>query len=200
MDHEIPWPRAGDRLFLQDDNWMDACVGWSSDQWHGYAEGYRRAANILVRHVTETQREQDYLIYPIVFLYRQSIEVSLKYLLVTGSELLAREQSNTNHHRLVPLWQQCRPMIEEVWPTGPKQDLDAVTDILLQFEKKDPVSTVFRYPVNTKGDASLEASERINILNFAEVANRVFTLLESCITAFRQYLEYQSEMEREYRQ
>jgi hypothetical protein len=142
---------------------------------------------------------QDYLIYPIVFLYRQAIEVSLKHLLMKGSQLLDREPVIPKHHRLLPLWQQCRPIIEKVWPDGPKQDLEAVGEVLVQFEARDPVSTVFRYPVDTSGQASLPRNERIDIRNFAEVANRILSLMDACCCGFGEFLQYKWEMEREYR-
>jgi hypothetical protein len=198
MIPEIPWPRLGDVLFTDgDDCWHNACVGWSREAWVGYAEGYRLAADLLVQHVADTQSKQDFLIYPIVFLYRQAMEVSLKYLLFKGSQLLDRKPVVPKQHRLVPLWQECRAIIEEVWPEGPKQDLDAVGAVFAQFDAKDPVSTVFRYPLDTAGRASLTTSERINIRNLSEVANRVYSLVDACGCGVSEYLQSKWEMERE---
>ena len=54
MIPEDPWPRKGDVLFVDGGDWLqNACVGWSGDEWHGYAEGYRRAAELLVQHVAD---------------------------------------------------------------------------------------------------------------------------------------------------
>src|SRR5438094_155590 len=139
MNEEIPWPQKGDVLFTAgSDWWHNACVGWSRDQWIAYAQGYKIAADLLVEHVKETQRQQDFLVYPIVFLYRQSFEIALKHLLRQGSRLLDQEQQLPTHHRLVPVWQQCRSILEHVWPSGPKEDLDAVSAIIQQFDEKDP--------------------------------------------------------------
>jgi hypothetical protein len=198
MSDEFPWPRAGDVLFSGGGDWFNACVGWKRNQWFGYAEGYRRAADLLVQHIADTQRDQDFLIYPIVFLYRQAVEVALKHLIWIGAQLLDKQPELPKHHRLVPLWRQCRPIIEQVWPDGPKQDLDAVGAVLDQFEARDPVSTVFRYPVTKEGWVSLSGNERIDLRNFAEVANRVFSLLDACANGFREYLQHKWEMEREY--
>lgn len=199
INTDNPWPRDGDILFLDGaDWWHNACVGWSREEWDGYAEGYRRAGNLLVQHVSETQANQDYLIYPIVFLYRQAIEVALKHLLFKGTQLLDRGTNIPKNHRLVPLWHQCRKIIEEVWPGGSKEELDAVGEMLLQFDGRDPTSTVFRYPVNTLGQPSLPDNERINIRNFSEVANRVYALLDAGCCGVTDYLQMKAEMEREY--
>jgi hypothetical protein len=198
MSPDIPWPRKGDLLFVDgDDWWHNACVGWSCEEWHGYAEGYKRAADLLVQHVADTQSNQDYLIYPIVFLYRQALEIALKHLLYKGSLLLDRDSGIPKQHRLVPVWQQCRAIIEEVWPEGPRDELDSVGEILHQFDYRDPVSTVFRYPVDTSGRASLPVNERINIRNFSQVANRVFSLVDAAGSGVSEYLQSKWDMERD---
>jgi hypothetical protein len=197
MSVELPWPRAGDELFSNDGGWFNACVGWDRDHWFGYIEGYKLAAELLVQHVIDETRNQDLLIYPIVFLYRQAVELALKHLIWLGSQLQGQRPELPMHQRLVPLWRQCRSIIEEVWPAGPRQDLDAVGAVLDQFEARDPISTVFRYPVTKEGRSSLSVSERFDILNLAEVANRVLALLDSCACGFSEYLQYKWDMERE---
>lgn len=198
MPSNIPWPRKGDELFTDGKNsWHNACTGWSHQQWIAYQEGYKRGADLLVKHIVDTHSGHDFLIYPIVFLYRQAIELSLKHLLRNGNMLLNRKPTIPKHHRLVPLWRECRPILEQVWPDGPKEDLDAVNDVLVQFEAKDPGSTVFRYPVDTSGKASMPNSERIDIQNFSEVANRILSLLEGCEAGISEYLQTMLEMQRE---
>ncbi len=126
MSDERPWPRKGDVLFAEaTDWWHNACVGWSREEWFGYAEGYKRSGDVLVQHVIDTQSDQDFLVYPIIFLYRHALEIALKHILVKGFQLLDKEQPLPKQHRLAQLWQPCRQILEEVWPEGPKEDLDA---------------------------------------------------------------------------
>lgn len=199
MSDELPWPRAGDMVFSSDGYWFNACVGYAGDDWHMYIRGYKLAADLLVQYVTDQQRAQDSLIYPIVFLYRQAVELCLKCMIWVGSQLQGKPPVLLTHHRLLPLWRQCRPIIEEVWPDGPKQVLDAVEAALDQFDANDPVSTTFRYPVTKEGRPSLSISKCIDIQHFAEVVNRVLGLLDSCACEFSEYLKYyKSDMEREY--
>ncbi len=68
--------------------------------WHGYVEGYKLAADLFVQHIGDTYSKQNYLIYPIVFVYRQAIEVgpeaayfSKAFSYLIGSRLF---QSNTD--------------------------------------------------------------------------------------------------------
>lgn len=195
MSAELPWPRADDVLFASGHDWLNACVGWTSDQWHGYIEGYKLAADLLVQQVERDQRNQDLLIYPIVFLYRHALEVSLKHLIWVGSQLRDTRPELSTHHRLVPLWRQCRPIIEEVWPHGSKEDLEAAGALLEQFETRDPNSTVFRYPVTKEGLPAHSSSEHIHIGNFAKVANGVLSLLDGCASGFSQCIQHKWDTE-----
>src|SRR6266849_9877987 len=96
MDEELtssPPPRKGDLLFRGDlPDWHNnACLNvmHGYDQI-GYTEGYRRGARLLVEYVAENARDQDYLVYPIIFLYRHHIELALKNIIVRGPYLIDR--------------------------------------------------------------------------------------------------------------
>lgn len=198
MKPNVPWPCVGDVLFTSGENWLNACVGWSRDQWFGFKEGYRRSAMILTQHIADKLQDQDVLVYPVAFLYRQALEISLKHLIWLGRQLQDEEASFPTHHKLVPLWNICQAMIEEVWPDGKKEDLEAVSAVLSQFESRDPSSTLFRYPLTKDGQVPFTHHENIDIGNFSTVIERVFAFLDSCASAFQTYLDDQREMEREF--
>src|SRR5574337_1772669 len=103
-DSEAPWPSEGDVLFASGGSWHTACVGWSSDQWYGYTEGYRQAAEILLQHVINSGHDQDKLFNPIVFSSRHYLEIKLKYLLLSAARLLDRDGSISADHRLTHTW------------------------------------------------------------------------------------------------
>ncbi len=54
-------------------------------------EGYRRGARLLVEHVDEHARDQDFLVYPIMFLYRHHIELALKNIILQVPYVIERE-------------------------------------------------------------------------------------------------------------
>ncbi|GAC19580.1 hypothetical protein [Paraglaciecola arctica] len=66
-------------LFSSGEDWQsNACVNCSHDSIGLYIDGYRQAADTLAHKVVESSRDQDILVYPIVFLFRQYIELQLK--------------------------------------------------------------------------------------------------------------------------
>lgn len=79
-EQNTPMPRKEDKLFegsLPD--WENnACIDMMHGGSYPYINGYLYAARLLVNEVTSTQRHQDTLVYPAIFLYRHYIELQLK--------------------------------------------------------------------------------------------------------------------------
>ena len=196
--NDSPWPRKGDTFFESADDWYhNACVNWSSDSWDLYAVGYKRAGDILVDHITDTQLEQDFLVFPIVFNYRQYIELQSKQLIRVGHRLLDKHEPFPRTHNLQALWSICRALISGVEPNGSKADLEAVDDAIAQFCSVDLTSEGFRYPVNRDGDPSLpEALRIINLRQLRDAMNRLAAFFDAVSTMFSVYLDYKYEMER----
>lgn len=198
--NKIPWPRKGDRLFVpRNDWWYNACLKFFSDNWDLYAEGYNLAGDLLVEHVGDTHRDQDSLVYPVVFLYRQYLELRLKQIIGVGNKLLNVPQKIPTNHNIVAIWKKCRKILEDVAPSGPKEDLDAVEECINQFSKTDPISTAFRYPVDKKSSPSTPSLTHINLRNLSEVMNRISSLLDGASMGISEYINTKHEMEAEFR-
>jgi hypothetical protein len=197
-ESSIPWPRKGDHLFKGDDDWWhNACLNFLPDQWGIYADGYKLAGDILVEHVKNARRNQDILVFPIVFLYRQYIELRVKEIIRDGNQLLRIPESFPKHHKINELWRECRRILESFWPKGPTDDLDAVEECIQQFSQKDPSSMAFRYPTDKQGNRSLPDLRHINLRNLSDVIDRIASLLDGASMGLSYYLEQKQEMEQE---
>jgi hypothetical protein len=134
----LPPPRKGDVLFGGgDESQTNACIAhWHDVEWT-YSTGFRRAAGYLAAQVCETGREQDTLIYPIVYLYRHQVGLALKSIIGVASALLERELSEADRkklgqHRLAELWGVARPLLDPVCelagnPPFPSDDLEGIS-------------------------------------------------------------------------
>jgi len=190
IDDSIPWPQKGDQLFKADvDWWHNACLNRFHDNWSLYADGYKRAGDLLVEYIKDARSDQDFLVYPIVFLYRQYLELRLKELIRDGNQLLDVPQEFPKHHKIDKLWGQCRRILEQVWPEGPTEDLDAVEECIRQFSEKDPSSIAFRYPTDKDGNPSLPDLRYINLRNLSEVMARIGSLLDGSSDGISAYLQ-----------
>jgi hypothetical protein len=119
----LPPPRKSDVLFGSGTDWeMNACISAMNAAMY-YQDGYRRAALHLVDYVCEVERGQDYLVYPIVYLYRHHIELTLKSIIdaaafVTDYALTDKDHDTLGRHDLVKLWKLVRPMLSPACELG----------------------------------------------------------------------------------
>ena len=165
------------------DAWNNACIQPYDDGWSVYARGYRAAADLLVSHIGERHRDQDKLVYPILFLYRQYIELRLKHLCRDASGLLDQDYNFPMTHRLLDLWSPLKQKVIAIEKSfgamGDREVLNKAERILRALGDIDPQSDAFRYPVNTKGEKSLDHTVRyINVRHFKEQIDEVAALLE----------------------
>jgi hypothetical protein len=180
-------PRKEDVLFKGDlPDWRNNACFRGADRGgaHAFAEGYRLGAGLLVTQVVEHQENQDYLIYPIVFLYRHHIELALKALIgrapiLIGRALTTEEEKHLGMHRLDLLWQDLRPMFSQIctasgWGPPIEADLEGVDNYIQQLTSLDPYSYSFRYTRSKKGDPLLPSDlKRVNVRHFATMMEQL---------------------------
>lgn len=86
---DFRWPDSSESLLDTSGPWTGhALLHWQRDAVFGRAEGFKRAAEVLVEHVLVHRSDQDFLIYPIANSWRHSLELRLKALIVDLRQLL----------------------------------------------------------------------------------------------------------------
>ncbi len=194
---ELPWPRKGDVLFDHADDWYhNACLNWRYDNWELYASGYKTAAEVLVQYVIDTRSERDTLVFPIVFNYRQYLELRCKEIIRMGRMLANEAAEFPLTHDLEQLWRLCREIIADSEPSASEIDLEAIDESIAQFCAIDAKSEAFRYPVDREGNASIpEALRVLNVRQLRDVMSRVASFFDGVSMAFSAYLDYKADME-----
>ncbi len=184
------------------DWWNNACVNYSDNPWNLYARGYHDALEVLIEHLLENSSATiDTLVYPVIFLYHQYLELRLKEIILLGNKLLERPYKISKEHNIARLWRTARLLLQEIEPNGSKIDLDAIEVIIKEFSSVDPESMTFRYPVNLDGSPTLEPNiTHINIRNFADVMGEVISNLEGMSVMISVYQGYQDEQNSYYQQ
>lgn len=206
-------PRKGDILFRDDlPDWQNnACLDViHGDEDLGYTEGYLRGAQKLVQHVVETGRDQDLLVYPIIFLFRHHVELVLKRIIARAPYLMDREPTDVEKrhlgkHRLDLLWTDLKPMFSTIfqkagWGTPDREDIEGVDDYVRQLQELDPDSFSFRYARTKDGSRTLPSHfKRVNVQHFAEMMERLSAYLDGIDSATDHLEECKAEMEAEWR-
>lgn len=165
-----------------------------SSEFGVFAEGYHDAGQKLVREWRETPVNDDdvflsadYHGYPILFLYRHALELSLKAVVFQGAIALRLGQQNNidttrlfRDHRLM-IW--VRPVATIVRSVGWRFEHSEIGSfehferLVRGIEEIDPLSYNFRYPVNKDGDGALPHHSVVNVLELAHQLDVLIPLL-----------------------
>lgn len=131
----------------------------------GYISSYKEAADTLV-----DQRIPDLNIFPIMFCYRQYLELILKnvcYVNMDKNSYL--EFIKNSSHNLLNVWKEAKVFLKNT-----QEQLDLIHNIVKIFNKLDPNSFNFRYEFDKKLNRSLkEENFEINTLSLKQYMDKV---------------------------
>jgi len=188
--------RKFESVFCVGDDWQsNACINWANDPISLFAIGYKGAADNLVKYILLKARDQDTMVYPILFLYRQYIELRLKEIIREGNILLEKDETFPKHHNMVSLWKNVKEISKEVFKNEEELlDLSHAEHVIIEFAKIDPGSFSFRYPESKAGINPLEGMTHINIRGAAVHINKLSEDLENISLGMSVYREWQQDM------
>lgn len=164
-----------------------------------YAEGYKRAADVLVETSGETAYDSNLLVYTILFCYRHYVELRLKEFVVMAGKLLDQKLALPMNHDLMQLWRTVHPLLEKVWNiTGPSSDFDDTEDVIKQLHGLDQGSYTFRYPVDSNMNPTLPSDLKyINVKQVSEVIGKIAPFLDGNSYAIEEFLDTKHEIQAE---
>lgn len=145
---------------------------------------------------------KDFLVYPIVFLYRHFVELKLKEIIQDGRNLLDIESSLALEHRLDRLWKDARELLEEVEqhnPAATNEVLDDAERLILELHGIDTTSTVFRYPRDRDGKPHDLGRDYLSLDRFCEGIQDLAAFLDGASTQVSVYLDWKREQYSDYR-
>jgi hypothetical protein len=174
----------------------NACLNWTHDPLELYTVGYKLAADSLVDKVDETGEDQDSLVYPVCFLYRQYIELRLKEIIRSGRKLIDEPGDFPQHHKIQDLWNTAVPILKKAFAhESSPLDLSRSDHVVSEFAKVDPESFAFRYPTDKTGASQLQGMWHINLRRLRDFVNAFADDLDSASAGISVYLDYKHIME-----
>jgi hypothetical protein len=174
--------------------------------WHGtpeeefryFAEAYRLVAQEAVVALRKNPHFglggfpiDDFRAYPVVFLYRHALELSMKAVILVGSPMLSiKDMGQIDRERILSIHylDELRQNLERIfkaygwkWDLGSPhfRSIDDFRKIIAELHAVDVLSDTFRYPVNKKGGSPLVSHFRFDLFEFCEVLDSLLTALES---------------------
>ena len=152
-----------------------------------FAKGYTRAANRLAASLLEAPVFPDYEAYPVVFLYRHALELSLKHIIYGGVKLAAFRHMDEiseqlkNNHDLISLSQTAGKVLALLFPNDEmlgRLNMNVAT-LCKDWSDIDPGSYAYRYPIDTKGRPS---TKKHQVVNLRALSRRMADVLEDLDT------------------
>lgn len=183
----LRWPRKGDHPFKAARHWEEnAWIGGNKNQrTYLIMEGYRKGADLMVGEALGDRAQRDFLVYPIIFSYRQYIEIALKDLISNyGPHVGFKAVWNT--HDLNVLWRTFHEVFMAYGIDDDETMTDAARNIVGEFAKVDPRSFSFRYAVDKKGAEISLAHEHLDLSTLADVMEG----LELFLSATGDYMDH----------
>ena len=123
---------------------FNAHLGISSHGFLVYADGYRLAADTVVRNLRRSEKQ--FLVFPVCYLYRHYLELMIKGLTGLANAILDGTLIYSEGHDLAALWKRCRPSLERVMPNYSKAGFNEVGKCVKAFASFDFKGEFFRYP------------------------------------------------------
>ena len=194
LDLPENWPTPGDELFRQSSWTWDANVAtFPGERLYRMRKGFKCAADVLVASSEESPHERSNLVWPIVFCYRQCIELTLKDMIAGyGMELNPQIKPNWTDHALLPLWKAYKRLIDTRLIDTKVDEISEIKIIeahLEVFDNIDSGSYTFRYPTDTKGKQTEIPLSSIDLLHLRTIMDGIYLYLDAAETALHEHFD-----------
>jgi hypothetical protein len=178
--------------------------GWSfyfstepTEEFGYYGSGLLEAARTLARSFARRRGRRQIDIVPVLFLYRHSIELLAKAVILSGNRLMQQRGEGQDEcdlfssfarsrHRLPPLLDSIRRVFEYAhwewhWPKSAIESFDDARRVIEELDALDPDSFSFRYPTNVRGERAISSDHTIGQRTILAVLDDVAESLDTAV-------------------
>lgn len=165
------------------------------NMWDKYASSYKLAAETIAKEVSNDHSKIDYLICPLVFLYRHYFELRIKEILYSSGEEGSEKLQKLTHHDLIEIWKESKMAIIKIRPDVSHDNLSSVEEILKSFNRYDHRSMEFRYPVDKRSNPTLASLNAIDVKHFITSLETGIKFLEDITRLISATIDFREEIE-----
>lgn len=186
---QLMWPSRFETPFVETRPFQGAGVAKRTDErLYRMIRGFHEAGDLLAMGGARHAHRAQNLLYPVIFNYRQSLELRFKYLLMAYGPLVG-EKPDFQNHGLSALWARCKQVIARLEGRLEPSDPDAFLAVdaqIAEFDATDPGSYSFRFAHNIRGHVINLPISEINLPNLRGVMAGLHNFLE-CIDLHLHY-------------
>lgn len=178
--------------------------GWSfyfsnepTEEFGYYGNGFLEAARTLARSFARRHGRRQIDILPVLFLYRHSIELLAKAVVLSGNRLMEQRGAGQeeqdifasfarSRHRLPPLLDSVKRVFEYAhwewhWPRSAIESFDDVHSVIEELDALDPHSFNFRYPTDLRGKRAISREHLIGQQTILAVLDDLAESLDTAV-------------------
>lgn len=189
-DDELPeyWPRPGDRLFIQNKYGYDAEIAVSpAERSYRMKKAFKDAADLLVSYTEDTPNAERNMLWPIVFCYRQYIELALKDAIAKHGRdieppiLPDWTKLEGKPHQLRPLWEACKKIMAAALMNTSLDEIPEIAVIEACIHEFDDVDDgySFRFPTDSRGRHIEISIASIDLPHLRSIMSCVYAFLDA---------------------
>ena len=189
-ERDFPWPKIGDKLFVEEANIDEKAFHLGSYMWSGFqhAGAFKAAADIVIDSSTEENHRghQDDLLHPVAYLYRHSLELKLKEIVRYGIAMDCYNRADVEEilgcHNLAKLWTKAKLAITNRWPEGDLEPVKAVEAVVNEMHQTDNDGQKWRYgsDKDSRPNRHKGLPEFVSHKSLRKTMDNVFTFLDAC--------------------
>ena len=178
--------------------------GWSfyfsnepTKEFGYYGSGFLEAARALARSFSRRRGRRQIDILPVLCLYRHSIELLAKAVVLSGNRLMQQRGAGQDEqdiftsfarsrHRLLPLLDSVKRVFDYAywewhWPRSSIESFDDVRSVIKELDALDPDSFNFRYPTDLRGNRSISQDHLIGQQTILVVLDDIAESLDTAV-------------------
>ncbi len=181
-----PLPSANDLIFKKttdnDRAWFDQFFPRKAV----YLEAYKMAADLLFREFERKRIEsqaghaldvEHWLVFPIYFIYRHAIELSLKQMSAARAADLGIEVESAITHDLFDLWKEIEDWARDICGASLAAEADAFGHLVKEIQHVDPKGDAGRYAERTNRRPSFHGIQPLDLVNLRDTCTKMLNVL-----------------------
>lgn len=179
-------------------------IGWKYESlaFYPFIEGYIESANYIHDFIVKNIKNNE-LFFPMCYLYRNGIELSLKRILIEDCNINTNKAAKIirkKKHSVLGLWNSIKDeIVSNANATEDDKTLQNVEKYINQLHILDQTSDKFRYPVDKNLNMHFQTIKKFDISNVSLCFKELFSFLDAADSMLSQIREFEADMEREMR-
>jgi hypothetical protein len=149
-----------------------------------YEIAYREAVDLLYCQAIQEPSACQWLILPLGYLWRHTLELQLKMAIgraleIAGRDFDKKDKQRLHVHKLLPLWQFTKEQLEMIGVCTAPLGVEDFERLLGDVDVLDPEATGFRFHAARSGEPSLSPRDRaVDLENFHAVFGELYTFVD----------------------